>query len=305
VKQFKQSLRQYQLRAIRECFDAFNEKGGAVVPLQNGEVVYFARAAVLAIYADHPAAVKCTQTGSACPQCYTIKPDMPHPPDENGMILRTDANMASRKRALQEVIRLGNNRQRKKAKNRAHRQGVALHGRNAWVVDPEHPGKWIFGPSPTQDSLFQAIPQVNLHGLDEGTTSKLAIGTLELAISCSTLSKAEVKCALQMYFHNVFSKYSESAFVIYLHKVLLQCTFIVQVCRRIDRLVMDVANQHTLNSNVEIKERSGFKLFPHGVTDYLLKKRCIDGGWYISILRHLHVVLCTGTTFFCHTSGRR
>jgi hypothetical protein len=59
-----------------------------------------------------------------------------------------------------------------------------------------------------------------------------------------------------------------------------------------------VATRHTQNTNVEIGERSGFRIFRHGVTDYLQKKRRIDGGWYISILRHLHVVLCTTTVFF-------
>jgi hypothetical protein len=71
-----------------------------------------------------------------------------------------------------------------------------------------------------------------------------------------------------------------------------------QVCRRIDRAVIRVANKYTQNTNVEIGERSGFRLFRHGVTEYLRKKRRVDGGWYISILRHLHVALCTTTKFF-------
>jgi hypothetical protein len=34
------------------------------------------------------------------------------------------------------------------------------------------------------------------------------------------------------------------------------------------------------------------------VTEYLRNSRRIDGGWYISILRHLHVALCSTHQFF-------
>ena len=44
-------------------------------------------------------------------------------------------------------------------------------------------------------------------------------------------------------------------------------------------------------------ERSGFKAFPHGITDYLRKNRRIDGGWYISIIRHFHVIMCVDNQF--------
>jgi len=100
-----------------------------------------------------------------------------------------------------------------------------------------------------------------LHGMDEGVVAKLCRGILALAIACTT-------------------------------------TDATKVCRRIDKFVVNVAGTNTLNSNVEIGERSGFKLFRHGVTEYLLKSRRIDGGWYISILRHLHVAVCTTPDFF-------
>ena len=108
---------------------------------------------------------------------------------------------------------------------------------------------------------YPFLSQVMLHGMDEGIIAKLCRGILAFAIACSTADATKV-------------------------------------CRRIDKRVMKVASAPTLNSNVEIGERSGFKLFKHGVTEYLLKSRRIDGGWYISILRHLHVVLCTTTDFF-------
>jgi hypothetical protein len=151
---------------------------------------------------------------------------------------------------------------REVTRKRAKREGVALRGLSAWCdTDEEELERWIFGPDPYLDNVYQNLPQVVLHGMDEGLTAKLCNGILHMAISFSTEDQTKV-------------------------------------CRRIDRLVLKIASSDTQNSNVEVGERSGFKLFRHGVTDYLLKKRRIDGGWYISILRHLHVVLCTSTQFF-------
>jgi len=49
----------------------------------------------------------------------------------------------------------------------------------------------------------------------------------------------------------------------------------------------------TTNTNVEISERDGFKLFKNGFADYVRNGNRIDGGWHMSITRHLHVWLCT------------
>ena len=56
---------------------------------------------------------------------------------------------------------------------------------------------------------------------------------------------------------------------------------------------MQIASAGTSNTNVEMDETNGFKRFRHGVTAWLLNHRRIGGGWYISILRHLHVVVST------------
>ena len=53
----------------------------------------------------------------------------------------------------------------------------------------------------------------------------------------------------------------------------------------------------TRNQNVEISERDGFKLFPHGFADFVRNGNRIDGGWHMSITRHLHVWLCTSEIF--------
>ena len=47
------------------------------------------------------------------------------------------------------------------------------------------------------------------------------------------------------------------------------------------------------NSNVEINSHDAFKLFPHGFAEYVRSSRRIDGGWHLSITRHLQVWLCT------------
>jgi hypothetical protein len=44
---------------------------------------------------------------------------------------------------------------------------------------------------------------------------------------------------------------------------------------------------------VELGGRDGFKLFRHGITNYIRGHRRIDGGWHIAMARHLHVYLCT------------
>ena len=41
---------------------------------------------------------------------------------------------------------------------------------------------WCFGPNKKKDNLNQSIPQVVLHGSDEGNNAKLARGVVELAI---------------------------------------------------------------------------------------------------------------------------
>ena len=60
---------------------------------------------------------------------------------------------------------------------------------------------------------------------------------------------------------------------------------------------MGIAKSSAENCNVELGERSGFKRFHHGITDFLRNFRRIDGGWYISMIRQLHVCLCTTNEF--------
>jgi hypothetical protein len=143
--------------------------------------LYFPRAAILAIYADHPAAVKCTVVGKACPQCYTTEGVMHLPPASGQLHLRTDAGV---KRYRDTLCMLRDSRQagaKGRANKRARRLGITLHCSNPFAR--EAGTGWVFGPHPKKDCIYQCVPQVVLHGCDEGITAKLARGVTLLAIS--------------------------------------------------------------------------------------------------------------------------
>lgn len=162
------------------CFDEFNSKGGVVVPLQTGGFLYCPRAVLLAIYADHPAAVKVAVVGKACPQCFTPEAIMHLPPAADRPQLRTDESTKRMRDTLKTIRDTGNTHARKRAKTRAKQLGVQLD-----VVNPfslEAGTDWVFGPHRRRDCVYQAVPQPVLHGMDEGETSKLARGTVALAI---------------------------------------------------------------------------------------------------------------------------
>ena len=40
-----------------------------------------------------------------------------------------------------------------------------------------------WGPDPSQDNVYQNMPQVTLHGMDEGLTAKLNLGCVRAAVS--------------------------------------------------------------------------------------------------------------------------
>ena len=93
VKRFSKTLRHKLLKAVRICFDEYNEKGGAIVQMQDKNLVYFSRACIYAIYTDQPAATKCALTGRACPVCYTRQRDMACAKTRN-LVYRWDGDMA-------------------------------------------------------------------------------------------------------------------------------------------------------------------------------------------------------------------
>jgi hypothetical protein len=58
--------------------------------------------------------------------------------------------------------------------------------------------------------------------------------------------------------------------------------------------VCKVAKNTGGNKNVELNGRDTFKLFRHGISHMIINSRRIDGGWHISMARHLQVFV--GTT---------
>ena len=91
---FSRASRLYFHAAIYKCYDDFNRTNGTVVTLQNGTEMNMAKAIILAIYSDHPAARKCCLCGSACPQCFTSLRDFAKPPIGGTMLMRTPGTVA-------------------------------------------------------------------------------------------------------------------------------------------------------------------------------------------------------------------
>ena len=148
--------------------------------MQSGNLQFFPRAVILAFYADHPAAVKCTVVGKACPQCYTSEGVMHLPPAEGHLPLRTDRKNKRYRSTLSLLRDSKVQGASERAKRRARKLGVSLFANNPFCKDAGT--SWVIGPHPDKDCIFQASPQVVLHGSDEGTNAKLARGATELAI---------------------------------------------------------------------------------------------------------------------------
>ena len=68
------------------------------------------------------------------------------------------------------------------ALKKAKAAGVNLHVDNGmWGSDTDW--NWVFGPDPLLDNVYQNMPQVSLHGMDEGLTAKLNLGCIRAAVA--------------------------------------------------------------------------------------------------------------------------
>jgi hypothetical protein len=182
VKLFLKRLCYSQLNAFYGCFTRFNNRGGAVVQLQTGTPLYLARAVVLAIYGDFPAARKITLTGSACVQCFVPKDNMDVDNGKAAREPRTRRGMTKRKRILLLMSTTGTPGCRENAFKKARSTGVDLLVDNG-MHGADNDDNWVFGPDPALDNVYQNMPQVSPHGMDEGLTSKLNLGCLPHALS--------------------------------------------------------------------------------------------------------------------------
>jgi len=152
--------------------------------MQDANLVYFPRACIYAIYADAPAATKCALTIKSCPVCYTKEVNMATDQTCN-LVYRTDKDMARKKKNFKTIMENKTSpKNRRDAGRLAARQlGIDMFTSNAFATKPENRHKWVFGPDPDKDSVWQSLPQVTLHGFDEGLCQKLNFAMLEMAVT--------------------------------------------------------------------------------------------------------------------------
>ena len=74
----------------------------------------------------------------------------------------------------------------------ARQLGIDMFTTNAFATKPEASHKWVFGPDPDKDCVWQSLPQVTLHGFDEGLCQKLNFAMLEMAVT-EALSRRNIK----------------------------------------------------------------------------------------------------------------
>ena len=147
-------LRREQHALVRKCFVDFYKRGGALIRLQHGRTMYFPRAVILAIFADAPAATKCTLTGSACPVCYVPQRQMS---EENIVGASVKRNAASNARRKSQLLNMRRVLSADKMNERAASMGISLHMDNAWSPANEPQGEWVFGPDRNLDCVWQGV----------------------------------------------------------------------------------------------------------------------------------------------------
>ncbi len=72
---------------------------------------------------------------------------------------------------------------KKLAKEGAQLYGINMEVECAWIGPPDNDGFTPFGPDSKKDNIYQNLPQVNLHGMDEGLTLKMCTSILNATIS--------------------------------------------------------------------------------------------------------------------------
>jgi hypothetical protein len=60
--------------------------------------------------------------------------------------------------------------------------GINMDVECAWIGPPDNDGFTPFGPDAKKDNIFQNLPQVNLHGMDEGLTLKMCTNILRATV---------------------------------------------------------------------------------------------------------------------------
>ncbi len=70
--------------------------------------------------------------------------------------------------------------------------GICRNITTGWQIAQDDDGFTPFGPDPDKDNVYQNVPQVMLHGMDEGLIMKLCIavvqGTIAEAIATNNIN---------------------------------------------------------------------------------------------------------------------
>ena len=96
------------------------------------------------------------------------------------------------------LLSVGN--KRVAAEKLARSLGITMTNECAWIGPPDKDGFTPFGPDSRLDNIYQSLPQVSLHGMDEGLTLKLCSGvlnaTIQEAVSLRNMNVTSVRMFL-------------------------------------------------------------------------------------------------------------
>ena len=109
------------------------------------------------------------------------------------------------------------------AKDEALKLGVNLELDNFWHISK--PKECVFGPDPSEDNIYRCLPQVTLHGMDEGLTQKLNKGILLYALAetgippltTDSLLQSMCKCTFFRYIIWVNFTWTEKTYISCIH----------------------------------------------------------------------------------------
>ncbi len=68
--------------------------------------------------------------------------------------------------------------------------GICRNISTGWEIAQDHDGFTPFGPDPDKDNVYQNVPQVMLHEMDEGLTMKLCVAVVQGTIAEAIVTDA-------------------------------------------------------------------------------------------------------------------
>jgi hypothetical protein len=107
------------------------------------------------------------------------------------------------------------------AKDQANKLGVILEFDNPWHISK--PEEWVFGPDPSEDNIYRCLPQVTLHGMDEGLTQKLNRGILLYALAETGLPPVSTNSLVQTLYKCTFFPFILCLHLTCIYRVYISC----------------------------------------------------------------------------------